>query len=74
MLDEDALWAEDECIENDVSLNKSNIFDLVDISSRSFASPENTLDGYFVLFESTSNLKFPTVENLACSIYQKLFR
>ncbi len=53
MPDEDALGIEDKCIKKDVLLNKSNLFDLIDISSRSFVSPEDTFDGYSVILEST---------------------
>ncbi len=74
MPDEDALGAEYECIEKDMSLNKSNLFDLIDIYSRLFMSPEDTLDEYSVLLESKSNLKSSTVENLSCSICQKIAR
>jgi hypothetical protein len=74
MPDEDALGAEYECIEKDMSLNKSNLFDLIDISSRLFVSPEDTIDEYSVLLESKSNLKYPTVENRFWSICQKIAR
>ncbi len=74
MRNEEALRAEDECIEKDVSFNKSNHFDLIDIFSRSFVLPDDTLDGYSVLLESTSNFKSSTVENLSCAICQNICR